>query len=242
LAGVPVSFGEAWAIASTAEGWLTEAQGRLLFDEAGRVKADEAVVEIGSHHGKSTILLALGLPANTTMTAIDPFDDPRWGGGPEAYEAFKANLERAGVTDRVVLYRGLSADAAASWTGPRVGLVWLDGAHDLRSVLQDLDGWCPRMAIGGRLLVHDAFSAIGTTRAVLRRLWWNRSFRYVGCERTLLVFAREDRSPLGAARDAAMLSRRLCFFVRVVAIKLARRRNLPRIERLLMRVPNEPLI
>jgi predicted O-methyltransferase YrrM len=239
---VPTSFDEAWTIASQVEGWLTEAQGRLLFDEAGRVSDGEAVVEVGSHHGKSTILLALGLRPGATMTAVDPFDDPRWGGGPEALEAFQKNLERAGVSDRVTLYRGLSADAARTWTGSDVGLAWLDGAHDLRSVLDDLDGWCPRVAPGGRLLVHDAFSAIGTTQAVLRRLLWNRSFRYVGCERTLVVFTKEDRTVLEAIADAMRMSRRLVFFARVVGIKLARRRNLPRVESFLMRVPNEPLI
>jgi predicted O-methyltransferase YrrM len=239
---VPATFDEAWTLASQAEGWLTEAQGRLLFGAAGQVSDGEAVVEIGSHHGKSTILLALGLRPGATMTAVDPFDDPRWGGGPEAFEAFRRNLERAGVSDRVTLYRGLSADAARSWTGPEVGLAWLDGAHDLRSVLEDIDGWCPRVARGGRLLVHDAFSAIGTTKAVLRRLWWNRSFRYVGCERTLVVFEKEDRSVLGAIADALRMSRRLVFFARVVGIKLARRRNLPKVESFLMRVPNEPLI
>jgi predicted O-methyltransferase YrrM len=239
---VPASFDEAWAIASTVEGWLTEPQGRLLYDAAGRVPEGEAVVEVGSHHGKSTILLALGLAPGRTLTAIDPFDDPRWGGGPAALEAFQRNLERAGVTDRVELFRGLSADAAAAWTGPAVGLAWLDGAHDTTSVLQDFDGWCPRIAPGGRVLVHDAFSAIGTTKAVLRRLWWNRTFRYVGCERTLLVFSQEDRGPLAATTDALRMSRRLVFFARVVGIKLARRRNLPKVESFLMRVPNEPLI
>jgi hypothetical protein len=176
------------------------------------------------------------------MTAVDPFENPRWGGGPEALGAFRSNLERAGVSDRVDLYHGLSADAARSWPGPQLGLAWLDGAHDIRSVLEDIDGWGPHLAPGGRLLIHDAFSAIGTTRAVLRRLWWTRRFRFVGCERTLVVFAKEDRSMLGATLDALRLSRRLVFFTRVVAIKLARRKQLHRLERLFMRGPNEPLI
>ncbi len=229
-------------LASKAEGWLTEPQGRLLFELAGEVPRAEAVIEVGSHHGKSTILLALGLPQGSTMTAIDPFDDPRWGGGPESLEAFESNLRVAGVTDRVALFRGLSADAARTWSGPKVGLAWIDGAHDYASVVADLDGWAPHLAPGARLLVHDAFSAIGTTKAVLRRLLWNRSFRYERAERTLLVFVHEERSVPAALIDALRLSRRLAFFSRMVAIKVARRRHWTGLEHLFMRGNNEPLI
>ncbi len=238
---MPATFESAWSHANEAEGWLTEAQGRCLFD-AARGVSDGAVVEVGSHHGKSTILLALGLPEGRRLTAIDPFDDPRWGGGREARDAFEANLARAGVRDRVDLRQALSADVARDWSGPQVALAWIDGAHDLHSVLDDLDGWGPLLAPGGHLLIHDAFSAIGTTQAVLRRLWWNRRYRYVGCERTLLIFERADRSVPAALLDAARLSLRLPFFARMVAIKLARRRHLPRLERALMRRENEPLI
>ena len=233
---------EAWSLASKAEGWLTEPQGRLLFELAGKVPSGEAVIEVGSHHGKSTILLALGLPEGSTMTAIDPFDDPRWGGGPESLQAFEANLRTAGVTDRVTLFRGLSADAARSWGDKKVGLAWIDGAHDYESVLADLDGWTPHLAGGARLLVHDAFSAIGTTKAVLRRLLWNRHFRYERCERTLLVFVYEERSVPAAFFDAVQLSRRLAFFSRMVAIKVARRRHWTGLEHFFMRGNNEPLI
>lgn len=239
---MPATFEEAWSIADGVEGWLTPDQGRRLFEAAGQVPSDQAVVEIGSHRGKSTILLAAGLRDGTSLTAIDPFDDPRWGGGAESLEVFEQNLATAGVADRVRLYRGLSGDAAASWTGPPVGLAWIDGAHDRTSVLTDIDGWDPHLAEGGTLLLHDAFSAVGTTEAVLQRLWWTRRFRYVGCVRTLVEFKKERRSPLQAASDAARLSRRLGFFSRMVAIKLARRRRLTGLERRLMRGPNEPLI
>jgi predicted O-methyltransferase YrrM len=239
---VPTTFEEAWSVAATVEGWLTPAQGRALFDLASSVPVGQAVVEVGSHRGKSTILLASGLRDGVTLTAIDPFDDPRWGGGPESLEVFLANLSRAGVADRVDLRRGLSADAAAAWDGPPVGLAWIDGAHDRGSVLADIDGWDPHLAEGGTMLLHDAFSAIGTTEAVLLRLWWTRAYRYVGCVRTLVEFRREPRSVLEAAGDAARLSRRLAFFARMVAIKLARRRGWAGVERGLMRGPDEPLI
>jgi predicted O-methyltransferase YrrM len=242
LRAVLGTFEETWAVAKDLEGWLTPAQARELYDAARRVPAGTAIVEIGSHRGKSTVLLAAGASPGVSVTAVDPFDDPRWGGGPESLSVFEANLARAGVAERVRLVRGLSAEAAASWDGPAVGLAWIDGAHDEASVLADIDGWGVHLAPGGELLLHDAFSAVGTTRAVLRRLWWTRRYRYVGCERTLLVFKKQPRTPSEAAFDAARLSRRLPFFARMVAIKLARRRGMHGLEQRLMRRPNEPLI
>lgn len=239
---MPASFDEAWSVASGVEGWLTRAQAEALYDAAAQVAPGGAVVEIGSHRGKSTIVLAAALADGVGLTAVDPFDDPRWGGGPESLEVFEENLARAGVAERVSLYRGLSEEAAATWDGPSVDLAWIDGAHDEASVLKDIDGWGGHLRDGGTLMLHDAFSAIGTTQAVLRRLWLTREFRYVRSVRTLVEFRKERRTPLEALGGAARLSPRLGFFTRMVAIKLARRRGLGGLERRLMREPNEPLI
>ena len=93
------------------------------------------------------------------------------------------------------------------------------------------------------MLLHDAFSAIGTTEAVLLRLWWSRRYRYVGCVRTLVEFRKEPRTSREAAGDAVRLGRRLGFFARMVAIKLARRRGCDGARaRCSCASPNEPLI
>jgi predicted O-methyltransferase YrrM len=239
---VPGSFIEAWQLAAGVDGWLTEAQGRSLYLDAGTVPEGRAIVEIGSHRGKSTILLASGMRSGVRLTAVDPFDDPRWGGGPESLSIFEANLVAAGVRDRVELFRGLSKEAAASWSGEPVGLAWIDGAHDRGSVLEDIEGWDQHLVDGGLMVLHDAFSAIVTTEAVLQRLWWSRDYRYLGCERTLVRFRKERRDALGVVVDAIRLAPRLVFFARMVAIKLARRRRLGWLERALMRGDNEPLI
>jgi Methyltransferase domain len=236
------TFAEAWTMASTVDGWLTEAQGRALFEAGRRLLPGTTAVEIGSHRGKSAVLIASGLPEGSRLVAVDPFDNPRWGGGPESLAAFEANIARAGLTDRIDLFRGISIEASSTWTSGPVGFCWVDGAHDEASTLADFDGWLPHMAPGGELYVHDAFSAIGTTKAVLRRFFWSTQVRYTGCERTLVKFTVGPTTFTERVVSAAGLLRRLPFFARMLAIKLARRRGKKRLEGWLMTRPNEPLI
>lgn len=236
------TFEDAWRYASDVDGWLLEGQGRALFDAAQRVPAGTAAVEIGSHRGKSATIIALGLPDGVRLTAVDPFDDPRWGGGPESLSIFQSNLTKAGVMDRVDLFKGLSEEASATWNGLPVGFLWVDGAHDLESTLKDFDGWMPHLATGARLYVHDAFSAVGTTRAILRRFLFSRHVRYIGCERTLAKFEVGTFGLGQRVVSAVGIIRRLGFFSRMVAIKLSRRRGLHGLERRFMKIDNEPLI
>jgi predicted O-methyltransferase YrrM len=236
------TFADAWSASQSIDGWLLEAQGRALFDAAAQLPAGTVAVEIGSHRGKSATLIARGLPEGARLTAVDPFDDPRWGGGPESLSLFQANIAAAGVADRIDLFRGLSAEASASWVGPPVGLLWVDGAHDEASTLADIDGWMPHMARGGRMYIHDAFSAVGTTQAVLRRLWFSPHVVYDGCERTLVKFTVRPASPRERLQSGLRLATRLPFFARVLAIKIARRRGWKTWERRFMTVADEPLI
>jgi predicted O-methyltransferase YrrM len=236
------SFADVWTIAEKVEGWLLPEQGRALYDAARRVPVGTAAVEIGSHRGKSAVIIAMGLPEGVRLTAVDPFDDPRWGGGPESLTAFTANVEQAGVSDRVDLFRGISKEASAAWNGQPVGFLWVDGAHDLESTLTDFDGWRPHMAPHSYIYVHDAFSAVGTTRAILRRFWFSKNVRYVGAARTLAKFEVGDFTLAQRLIAGIKLTRRLFFFARMIAIKLSRRRGLHGLERFFMLVPNEPLI
>jgi hypothetical protein len=235
-------FESAWAASLEVDGWLLEEQGRALFEAAKDLAPGTVAVEIGSHRGKSATLIALGLGEGARLTAVDPFDDPRWGGGPESLAIFEANMEKVGVRSRVDLFRGLSEEASASWDGPAVGLLWVDGAHDFQSTLTDIDGWMPHMARDSRLYIHDAFSAVGTTQAILRRLWFSKDVEFVGCERTLAKFIVRPLTTGERAASGLRLATRLPFFLRIVAIKISRRRGWHALERRFMTVDNEPLI
>jgi predicted O-methyltransferase YrrM len=206
-----MSFETAWRRASEIEGWLSEDQARALYDAAGRVPSGGTIAEIGSHHGRSTVMLASGKREGVRLLAIDPWEDPRWGGGQAAYDTFKANTTGLDVE----CVRALSGDVARDFDG-ELDLLYIDGAHDRRSVLADLDGWRVR----GEVFVHDAFSAKGVTLALLQRRVLQRSWRYLGSVRTLARFRREPLSPRAEVGNAVHVLGRLTYFARNAAIKL----------------------
>lgn len=229
----PKSFEQAWEIANGVEGWLSREQGLALFEAARAIGPGEWIVEIGSHRGRSTVLLAAGKGAHVRLLAVDPFDDPRWGGGRETLAMFEDTLRGAGLLDEVQTFRGLSVEAAAAATAHPVGLLFVDGAHDRASVLLDIDCWTPHLAPQAVLLFHDAYSSPGVTVALFERFLLSRRARYRGCVASL---ARIDHGPERSARSAVsatLMMARLPWFARNLLIKLALRRRWPAIHRAL---------
>ena len=178
----PDGFEAAWAAASKAEGWLTREQARVLWDSA---LAASTIVEIGSFRGRSTIVLA---SAGKQVVAIDPHAGGDRGPqeiradaerGDADHHAFAANLERAGVRERVRHVRRFSQDALAEVDGP-VELLWVDGAHRYGPARADIARWGARVPEGGRMLVHDAWSSIGVTLALLSSVTLRGGWHYAG--------------------------------------------------------------
>ena len=214
------------AAAAGVDGWLTEAQARRLWARGVAARGRGAVVEIGSFRGRSTIVLASAADA---VVAIDPHAGSDRGPqeiAPDAalgnadLDAFQANLARAGVADRVRHVRSASAQALGEVDGA-VALLYVDGAHRYGPARADLAGWGRRVSPGGAMLVHDAFSSIGVTLALLSECvvspWW----RYAGRTGSLAEYERPVAPLRGRARarNAARQLAELPWFARNVAIK-----------------------
>jgi hypothetical protein len=125
------------------------------------------------------------------------------------------------VRERVRHVRCESAAALEAVDGP-LALLYVDGAHRFGPARFDLARWGARVAPGGAMLVHDAFSSVGVTLALLRLLALSRDFAYVGRERSLAEYRRVER-PLGAAERARNAARQLAelpWFAANLAIKL----------------------
>ncbi len=221
---------EAWAIAEKIDGWMSEDQGRRLFAAPPRCPAGGRIVEIGSFRGRSTVVLASAAPPDVEVVAIDPHAGNDRGPqelegfaaeAEEDHDVFRANLDAAGVADRVRHVRALSDDAHDAVDGP-IDVLYIDGAHRYRPARTDIAGWGARVADGGTLLIHDAFSSIGVTLAIGRELVPGRRFRYVGRSRSLAEYRADlaDQNPAARGRNTAAQLAQLPWFARNVALKV----------------------
>jgi predicted O-methyltransferase YrrM len=224
-----MAFEQIFASVETIDGWLTVDQARMLYGRAASLPPGSRIVEIGSHHGRSTIVLANAAPVSE-LIAIDPYeeDEPR----PLDLELFESNLERAGVRSRERHVHASSAGALAEVEG-EVDLLYIDGAHDLKTAHRDILDWGARVRDGGTMLIHDSFSSVGVTAAEVASLFFGNRFRYIGRSRTLAEYRREDLRAADRAFNASRQAVSLPWFLRNVAVKVSLTLKAPVFARLL---------
>ncbi len=214
-------FTEVWALADGIPGWLTTAQAALLHEQARTLPAGAAVVEIGSHKGRSTVVLADALrERGGTVVAIDPFIEGPMFGGSGTRDHFERHVEMAAVGDTVELVCDYSTKARQSWTRP-FDMLYIDGKHDYWTFTDDLE-WRVHLPEAAPVLVHDCFSSIGVTLGVLLRVLPSRNLRYERREGSLALF-RVGR-PTG--RDRLRILAELPWWARNVLLKVLLRLRL----------------
>lgn len=214
----PDDFDTAFQRASPVPGWLTEDQARVLWDAAAAVPATGVVVEIGSHQGRSLLVLAAATCAR--VVAVDPFEVGWRYGAPDTRARLETHLVEAGLRERVEVRETTSADALASWSGP-ADVVYVDGKHDYWTARDDLR-WSRTVPPGGLVLVHDAFSSFGVTLALLRVVLPHRRLRYTGRVGSLAIL----RVAPPRFRDRMRVFRELPWFARNLAVKVLLRLRL----------------
>ena len=212
------------------QGWMSPGQASTLYDAARRCPAGGTIVEIGSFQGRSTIVLASAASPDVAVVAIDPHAGNDRGpqeidgyadAAADDHAVFLANLERAGVADRVRHIRKFSDDALTDVDSP-IDVLYIDGAHRYAPARADIRDWGARVSDGGTLLIHDSFSSIGVTLAILRELLLGGRFRYVGRSRSMTIYRADLSGGLGTrAGNAGRQLAQLPWFVKNVALKVA---------------------
>ncbi len=210
------------------EGWMTDGQARLLWESARRVASGGRIVEIGSFRGRSMVVLARAADPSVELVAIDPHAGNDRGPqeiegfvdeAAQDHDVFNANLEAAGVRHRVRHVRAFS-DAAHGDVDDPIDLLYIDGAHRFGPARADIRDWGARVAPGGTMLIHDSFSSIGVTLAILAELFAGRRWRYVGRSESMTEYRREKLRPKARVANAVHQALELPWFARNVLIKV----------------------
>jgi hypothetical protein len=231
------------------DGWLRDNQAALLWDAAARVRPGGQVVEIGSYHGKSTVVLARASAPGVRVVAIDPHagndrGPGEWSGplaaGDADYALFVSHVTEAGVANRVAHVRQFSQRAHAQVDG-EIDLLYIDGAHGYGQASSDIVTWGGRVCIGGEMYIHDVFNSVFVTFAVLRHLGASNRWKFCGRERSMAVYRRVDLPARGRARNLISHARSMPWFTRNSAIKLFRAAGLERITVVLGHRPGDGL-
>ncbi|GAA2432206.1 MULTISPECIES: class I SAM-dependent methyltransferase [Streptomyces] len=165
---------ETLAAFEAAKGFMPVREGLALYAAAAEAgKLGLPLLEVGTYCGRSTILLAdAARAAGTVAVTVDHHrgseeQQPGWEyhdpsvvdpevGLMDTLPTFRRTLHRAGLEEHVVAVVGRSPQVARVWAG-ELGLVFIDGGHTDEHATADYEGWAPRVAQGGLLVVHDVF-------------------------------------------------------------------------------------
>lgn len=147
------------------KGWFSDAEARLLLNVACCALTElgdgHEVVEVGAYEGRSTVVLASAVQAlrpGGRLVSIDPHEGViSLSGRPDqhgcsTFAVLCRNLDNAGLRQFVDIRRTYSTEVR--WTGP-IGLLFIDGLHDYRSVRGDYDHFARWLSPGGFVAFHD---------------------------------------------------------------------------------------
>jgi predicted O-methyltransferase YrrM len=118
-------------------------QGKFLCLLAGAIRA-RRILEIGTLGGFSTIWLARGAGAQGRVLTLEY--EPRHA------EVARANLQRAGVADRVEIVVGAALDTLPSVTGDPFDLVFIDADKENNAAYVE---WAVKLTRPGAVIVVD---------------------------------------------------------------------------------------
>jgi predicted O-methyltransferase YrrM len=179
-------------------GLISEETGLTLTNLASDVNPLQAIVNIGVFKGKSTFYLAHGAgEKGAKVWAIDPWDMIGNINGKHGYteldtfNAFFNNWLVLGYKDRINVIKEFAVNVAASWEGPEVGLLFVDGDHSEESVRADYEAWKPRLASKAVVVFDDLDTKRNPgVRVVVDEIIRHRDFTQFVQSRNLGIFKR----------------------------------------------------
>lgn len=120
------------------------------------------IVEVGVYRAGTTC--ALASEAKAHVYGIDTWGlEGAYSSGSESAKKYgldnmeiaERRIEGRGLSDKITLIRNFSAEAAADWDGPPIGLLFIDGEHTYDAVHNDYAAWAHYVPAGGIVAFDD---------------------------------------------------------------------------------------
>ncbi|NEU10429.1 glycosyltransferase [Flavihumibacter sp. R14] len=182
------------------EGWIDELEADLLISTTLKACIDfpgiNTVVEVGSYHGRSTIIIASVLKAffpGAKIYSIDPHDgklgalDQGLYSFPPSYDHFLRNIQRAQLADVVGIIR--SDSSSVKWD-KAISFLYIDGLHDYPNVSRDYYRFSEWIVTGGFIAFHDYADYFPGVKAFVRELLDLNAYREVFKVSSLIVLQK----------------------------------------------------
>ncbi len=182
-------------------GWLTEEEGKFLYEIAKGAPKDGKIIEIGSWKGRSTVCLGQGSKDgnNAKIYAIDPHtgssEQQKEYGRVNTYQEFLKNISNAKVDANVVPLVQTSKAASEKINGP-VYFVFADGAHEYDFVKLDYELWFPKLPNGRLMAFHDCWHRFGVQRFTAVLLFTSTKVRNPKLLDTLTIVEKVEENTL----------------------------------------------
>jgi hypothetical protein len=151
--------------AASVPGWCNFAD--LYSEMVNGARSGAHFVEVGCYLGRSTIIMAKMIAASgksISFHAVDHFKghgaEPDELGVADSHDGslrplFERNLASYGVSDRVGIIEGDSAESADLFDNGTCDFVFIDADHTCEAVSRDIRAWAPKIRPGGVLAGHD---------------------------------------------------------------------------------------
>lgn len=153
------------------DGWLNIAEACALYKTVKKIKNKNIkICEIGSWMGRSSYVLARAIEdkAKSEVICIDPFNGDGDSGSKKEYgriiksdsqkqglkEMFIENMKKYKIINKIRIIEGYSNDIVQDFKH-KIDLLFIDGNHDYKSVLEDYLKWSPLIRKNGYIAFHD---------------------------------------------------------------------------------------
>lgn len=148
-------------------GLIEPEEGESLRSLASTVSKEHAIIEVGSHTGKSSAYLGVGAREGQgpRVTCVDlwpdwqPEDDVDYWDGRDALQTWTKRMVELDLQETVTHYRGTIQELAKDWSQP-VGLYFHDADHRPEAVSEDFLALEKFLVPGGWYACHDYYEGL----------------------------------------------------------------------------------